>query len=260
MTARDRQTPTGKGSLIEQASITPKTLRWSGAVGCVTPNGQASSGRCRGGLVPEAILQLGQPRFSTFEMPVTLDASALARFRGRWTFTATVAKKPAVLPASTVTTAIARCDNKISNRKAGCVFPSFIPPHIVYAMDDYGRHVQDAIASGLPSLLHRADVATTDANRRRACARLTRPSVEVSCDEYPFASSREGASAGGRPRTFDYCQMPHPTSVYGRRGWSTCFIPVNANAGGGKELARFYSTQRVLVGDAYYVGFPIIAN
>ncbi|WP_416956782.1 hypothetical protein [Streptomyces sp. Agncl-13] len=75
-----------------------------------------------------------------------------------------------------------------------------------------------------------------------------------SCDEYPFASSHEGAASNPLlGRTFDWCQISTLTSRTGP-GWSACMIPAEENTAAGRDDLRvFYNENRVLEDDAFYV-------
>lgn len=44
-----------------------------------------------------------------------------------------------------------------------------------------------------------------------------------------------------------------PTGVTGPTGWSSCMINANDNRSGGAALGAFYSSKRVLHGDAFKV-------
>lgn len=159
----------------------------------------------------------------------------------------------------------ARCDRVYDGKNArpGCVTPYGAPPVLTVPKTDkykpYRNHIVKAQASGLPSLLTRATPAQEKANRRVACQKKnigTRPAPvhddPWDCDEYPFASTAEGAakSPGGR-RTFKGCQMPGRTNVKGRYGYSECYIPHSSNAAGGRQLLGFYQAQRIMPGDQY---------
>lgn len=151
-----------------------------------------------------------------------------------------------------------RCDRALpgNNNTAGCVFTSATPTWAVTsAYPAYKSHVHRAIASGLPSTLTRADSATVTANRNRACGTNVRPTpTNFECDEYPMASTNQGAASGGTVRTFDGCQMDAlPKNVTGATGWSQCYIPANENQSAGIDLSSFYRNQRILVNDKFTV-------
>lgn len=120
-----------------------------------------------------------------------------------------------------------RCDNALPGSSTpGCVFPDYTPVHQYSRTGLYpelARHIADAQGSGLPggpddeALTRLTDRASIDNNRDRACPRADRggyprPATK-SCDEYPMASTHQGAASSppGSARTFDYCQINEPS-------------------------------------------------
>ncbi|WP_425301671.1 NucA/NucB deoxyribonuclease domain-containing protein [Nocardia farcinica] len=96
-------------------------------------------------------------------------------------------------------------------------------------------HVQRAQQSGLPggagSPLHRqASVSERNNNRRVSCPRGNavgdaRKVPGRSCDEYPFASTREGAASNPNGRPFNpECHVPDLGAATGPTGYSVCMI------------------------------------
>ncbi|WP_157838440.1 NucA/NucB deoxyribonuclease domain-containing protein [Nocardia farcinica] len=125
-------------------------------------------------------------------------------------------------------------------------------------------HVQRAQQSGLPggagSPLHRqASVSERNNNRRVSCPRGNavgdaRKVPGRSCDEYPFASTREGAASNPNGRPFNpECHVPDLGAATGPTGYSVCMIdnPQNLLAGG--LLGVFYGRMRVIDNDAFVV-------
>ena len=93
-------------------------------------------------------------------------------------------------------------------------------------------------------------------NRATACpSSLPRPAGR-SCDEYPFASTYQGAFlSGGAARTFSFCQvsLPNPPST-GPVGYSVCMIDAAENSEAGSALnSVLFVPYRILDGDAFYV-------
>jgi hypothetical protein len=95
-----------------------------------------------------------------------------------------------------------------------------------------------------------------DANRATSCPWwLPRPEGK-SCDEYPFASTLEGAAS--RPhlgRTFSGCSLDgiFPLGYPGQgEGWSACMIDARQNSSGGGLLGAFYTRERILDGDQFF--------
>ncbi len=163
---------------------------------------------------------------------------------------------------------IARCDNVLTGYPAGCAFYSNTPT-MVYALagpyPTLARHIQAAQQSGLPGapgtnpLYRTQDTNLINANRNTACpTSLPRP-TGFSCDEYPFATTYEGAfietsdyDAG--PRTWPWCQVtlgaPNSTGPF---GYSVCMINASDNSNGGNALGLFYYYNRVIDDDTFYV-------
>lgn len=154
-----------------------------------------------------------------------------------------------------------RCDNASGGSApvAGCavyyapgqvIYNSFNNPALV-------NHISQAHASGLAGgsvydPIHRTTVASViAANRAAACGGV--PSIQgLSCDEYPFASSYEGAASGGTVRSFPGCVFLDPAGS-GPDGFSRCMIPASENSSGGAILGNTYRQQRILDSDPYFV-------
>jgi hypothetical protein len=163
-----------------------------------------------------------------------------------------------------------RCDEAIGiPGSIGCVYAQKRPVHEIgqTRWPMYARHVQLAINFGLPSVLTRTMIREQqDANRAVACPRS--PSNGTSCDEYPFASTHEGAANPMHPygRTFMilnwnsgyppfYCGINwvSPRAIGDSRGYSVCGIPAVENSGGGTDLGVFYVANRVIHNDQFAV-------
>ena len=139
----------------------------------------------------------------------------------------------------------------------GCVVPTAAPVLVYSKSGTYSTvaiHIGKAQASGLPSSLTRTTNSTTiTANRKRACpSSIPRPTGKQ-CDEYPFASTNQGAySGGGTVRIFSGCYL---TTVAGSGsvGYSRCMVTSTQNSGAGSALGWMYRTQRVLNNDRFTV-------
>ena len=160
-----------------------------------------------------------------------------------------------------------RCDNAIPGTvQPGCVFPDYMPADILDrggAFNELARHIGDAQLSGLPGaypdgvpLKRLVDPVAQNANRTRACPDASaggypRPEGK-SCDEYPFASTKQGAAQPprGPARTFSYCQINEPAGA-GPIGYSVCMIDATQNSVGGSLLGSFYNTNRVIDDDPF---------
>ncbi|WP_216216869.1 NucA/NucB deoxyribonuclease domain-containing protein [Amycolatopsis aidingensis] len=143
------------------------------------------------------------------------------------------------------TTPNVRCDTALPGvASTGCIF-SLYEPVLIYALDgpyyELAQHIRDAQASGLPgaygsgTYLHRlTDSELRRKNRAAACpASLPRPPGK-SCDEYPMASTWEGAHTSGG-------------------GFSRRMIDEDHNSLGGVVQANFYRDNRVLEADPFTV-------
>jgi hypothetical protein len=157
-----------------------------------------------------------------------------------------------------------RCDNAIGAngvrpRRVGCVVPWYASA-VAYSQNTnptLANHVTLAQLSGLPGatfaapLNRETDSATIALNRSLACGDA--PSVpEMSCDEYPLASSEQGLSSGGTRRSFPGCLILSPPAT-GPTGVSACMITASDNNAQGGLMSAFYYDERVLDGDPYRV-------
>lgn len=149
-----------------------------------------------------------------------------------------------------------RCDNNVvASMGKGCVFPSVKP---ILALSKSGTasgvavHVGKALATGLPSTLNRATPAEAVKNRAKACPSSLTRDVGYQCDEYPFASSKQGAASGGSARVPSGCRWA-AVAGSGAIGWSRCQVKSEQNAAGGTQLNKLYLDNRVLPGDQYMV-------
>ncbi|AZS87220.1 hypothetical protein ELQ87_25525 [Streptomyces griseoviridis] len=185
-----------------------------------------------------------------------------------WEFKNTQWAKQPGLNRSQVPTPI-RCDNNTKGvSKVGCVFKDYVPTNVVSLSGlypNYARHIKEAQESGLPGaypdgqpLTRQTDSAEATTNRRTACPQASnggypRP-TGYSCDEYPFASTHEGAASNkDLGRAFSWCQISALTSRTGP-GWSACMIPATENTAAGRDdLRPFYNANRVLEEDEFYV-------
>ncbi|WP_442973055.1 NucA/NucB deoxyribonuclease domain-containing protein [Rhodococcus sp. NBC_00294] len=105
-------------------------------------------------------------------------------------------------------------------------------------------------------------------NRRTACSKRVayRPAPGVGgynaweCDEYPFASTHQGARLDpSNGRTRDWCFIQNlPINIQSPGGWSACYIPKDMNQAGGQLIAPFNRENRILLRaddplDGYFV-------
>ena len=143
-----------------------------------------------------------------------------------------------------VTPLFYRCDKIIPSWPGGCVFPQYTPimtsmlqlPHIaanIRRIQNRGGHY-GRIGDGHP--LHRiTNPRQITANRNFSCPRrLHRPSGK-SCDEYPFASTKEGGN--GVPANSRGSEM----------------VPTVEQNNQRDLIREFYYSNRVLNEDAFWV-------
>jgi hypothetical protein len=238
-----------------------------GDVSGLTIQGSAScSGSCSLDSVdfaPQSALS-GMPGGTAFFDSTSTDPGAVgtATTTMSWWFT-----KPGVVPTQTVTSnpPQVRCDNNTPGLGPGCVFPGYMPVMTYSLSGPYpqlAQHISDAQSSGLPGaypsgqpLSRLTDDTLQSLNRGTACPDSYPRPDSFSCDEYPFASTWQGAwTGGGDPRTFDWCQVspPQPWST-GSSGYSVCMIDAYQNSAGGGALGAFYNSNRVMDGDQFQV-------
>ncbi|MEU6745156.1 NucA/NucB deoxyribonuclease domain-containing protein [Spirillospora sp. NPDC046719] len=139
-----------------------------------------------------------------------------------------------------------RCDDEFEGLLAGCINPAYIPTMTSMTqlpdIADNIRGIQARGGYGVPGkpafALHReADPAEQRENREEACnIRVTgpRPAGKF-CDEYPFASTKEGGNA--------LTGMGH--------GWA--FVPTDQQNKQAGFITGFYKQNRVIDNDPFYV-------
>jgi hypothetical protein len=161
-----------------------------------------------------------------------------------------------------------RCDNALPGYKSrpGCVQERWQPTLGVSQAryPNYFNHIASSQTVGTPRVLHRTtDDAIHTLNRTISCGASKGLPAGYTCDEYPFASTYEGA--GLRPGGFTMsvhtkrldieCYvdwLPKHTNTT-NRSYSACMIPAGENSTGGGDLGEFYRVNRVLDGDAFTV-------
>ncbi|MEV0401068.1 NucA/NucB deoxyribonuclease domain-containing protein [Actinoallomurus sp. NPDC050550] len=162
-------------------------------------------------------------------------------------FIATPSKPPlSPVPGQSRAATRIRCDDLIEGRKAGCVVPDYIPTMTTMAklpkIAKNIRGIQKRGGYGVPgdkarALHHITDEAQQRRNREAMCGRRhtgPRPAGK-SCDEYPFASAREGGGTVGGMGS----------------GWA--WVPAKEQNSQGGLISGFYNADRVLDGDPFYV-------
>ena len=93
------------------------------------------------------------------------------------------------------------------------------------------RNMRDAIRAGKPAQLHRITDKAEIGRKRRAsgCTKMVKPRGK-SCDEYPFASTREGGTYA-----------------------KTLLVPIRENNKQGGLLSRFYKKYGIADGGCFNV-------
>jgi hypothetical protein len=186
---------------------------------------------------------------------------------------------------SMVTSSEVRCDRAMKltattlTSSFGCVNPTYTPSlryKLTGGVADIAEHIQAAQTSGLPG--KRPSAGTTAAwvplrrmystsagksNWWKSCGHIddnrNNPSTD-NCDEYPFASTYEGARTwnSNAPRTFNFCRGMPGGSPYGPYGYSHCYVNAIQNSRAGTQLGNFYSDKtnvgnRILDNDPFFV-------
>ncbi|MFJ5548737.1 NucA/NucB deoxyribonuclease domain-containing protein [Streptomyces sp. NPDC093225] len=139
-----------------------------------------------------------------------------------------------------------RCDNQLRGVRAGCIVKDATPTVDMSGLPKIAENIRGIQARGgygVPGddarALHRITrEATINGNRRAVCSRRVvgqPPSSGLSCDEYPFASTKEGGTALG--------------SFYRGVAW----VPRAEQNSQGGLLSSFYRTNRVLENDPFWV-------
>ncbi|WP_197289844.1 NucA/NucB deoxyribonuclease domain-containing protein [Saccharothrix sp. NRRL B-16348] len=146
-------------------------------------------------------------------------------------------------PPVTFTSEAVRCDTSTPNATAGCALSRHTPTlhYTTAANGELATHIRDAQAAGLPGsptsgrpLTRQTNAALINRNRSIACpSSLPRPPGHQ-CDEYPFASTNQGAYLSG--------------GLYSAR-----MIDENDNEQGGRELNAFYRDNRIVNSDPFHV-------
>lgn len=244
-TARDAKTWASQVKLVEVS-------RSGKAVSGTKAYGSASCvGKCKvtdKDFPAQTISSRAEP-FGQFFMKTTIDTKA-SKQRGTGRSVATIRFRNSdwLTPseAMKLSTVEVRCDNALPGapKQVGCVNLRAVPV-ISYSLTgpwpEIAKHIKDAQADGKPGKYRTTDYLTrlTDKkkitqNRDKSCpSSLERPPGK-SCDEYPFASTWQGAKFSGGP--------------FSRR-----MVKAKQNTDAGRALKGFYTYSRVLEGDRFLV-------
>ncbi|MFB7878550.1 hypothetical protein ACFC06_25165 [Nocardia sp. NPDC056064] len=161
--------------------------------------------------------------------------------------------------------------------RAGCVVQGAEPTIDMTARNvtAHAGHIGYAQSSGLPGkpngtpLTRTTDEPAVQNNRNTTCNRVPGPRPPgQQCDEYPFASTRDGGGGGGPARAYgrvrtDPCaqekipasirMLPIPVPYFDGQGIDMCLMPGRDSMRGGGILSWFYLKNRALDGDQFYV-------
>ncbi len=251
------------GTWAHQFSISQSTASGE-AVGYSVMGAFGCAGACTtsGGTIPVTALTNGVWHdYEAFGDTTATTPGAIGSGQSLWDFN--YVKGSIISDTATMWSPTVRCDRAVPGASLGCVLPDWTPGITYYAASwpTFGPHIVAAQASGLPGgspqnpLNRTTDQVLRDANRTLSCGNA--PSIPLfSCDEYPFASTYQGAvNSGGGPRTYSWCQMtlPGPSST-GPLGYSVCMIDANENSLAGSSMNTvLFMGQRVMEGDPFYV-------
>lgn len=200
-------------------------------------------------------------RYSFVDVPM---AGASVQVKNTTTdFTAKVHFLGSLKATSTTGPLNARCDVHFVAGTQACVFNKASGRHTVNRInqESYYDHLMSAMNSGLPgftygnSLSRTKHQTTVNQNRKISCGASRTPARPTgkSCDEYPFASTLQGAASGTQvARSFTGCGLTDPLRS-GPDGFSRCFINETHNSRGGGHLSAFYAKNRVGEEDPFHI-------
>ncbi len=150
-----------------------------------------------------------------------------------------------------------RCDNNVVwGMGHGCVNDAVILAQTWDTQNwpTVAVHIDRAQETGLDYWLTRAWPTEASANRDKACDHAPQAKPLYSCDEYPYASTKEGASTGGGPmRVLSGCGYKQVAGS-GPSGWSRCQVIATDNTNHGNSLSKFYKENRIIPGDYFGAG------
>ncbi|MFJ3956729.1 hypothetical protein [Arthrobacter sp. NPDC090010] len=257
-----------QATVANQLTILPSSFTGSGAETFVASATPACKGNCKlDGNVPSIAGRKLTPKSEISTESFYTWTGTKARTEQTMTWTISFANPQAGgNPQITAGPGVSyRCDNENGSASAlpGCVVKQSAM-QMTYAKSSwpgFGRHVSLAQGSGLPGAvvpLTRLDANQSPiANRNKACpTNLKRPSG-MDCDEYPFASTKQGAALnGGTGRTFAGCGINdkrYAIGANGAKGFSACMISAAENRSAGAQMGAFWAKYHVLAGDNFYI-------
>ncbi len=255
---------TGIGRIAHQVEVSAYN-GWGEALKASVSGKATASGECTvesssfpsKPVAPLNSWRVGESFFDT----TATNAGDIGRCTTKWTITFLNGAQAPVEAAYTISEF--RCDNATGGRASvGCVVPWF-PSLLTYSQaktPNLVRHVTLAQSSGLPGKTFEAPLKRSTnpvvnvKNRSLSCGDA--PSIAgKSCDEYPFATTRNGLfNNGGTRRTFTDCDLPNIASGTGAKGVSVCMIPEGEQNVQGGTNTQFYRAERMLDQDPFRVG------
>ncbi|MGW5036373.1 NucA/NucB deoxyribonuclease domain-containing protein [Streptomyces nigra] len=240
--ARDVKTWAYQVELMEVSSS--GTLRGVNAAGRVKCAGKCKVSESK---FPSQPMNASKEAVGQFFLDTTIKTSPKGQkgdgqATASWNFT-----KPGATPSNPLSLPMppVRCDNALpGTSKPGCVMPYV--PEMVYSktgeFPELAKHIEYAqTTKNLPGkhgttryLTRLTNKEKIKENRETACPRSLERPAGKQCDEYPFASTWQGAKTGG--------------GNFSRR-----MIDGPQNEDGGRALSRFYLYNRILDKDKFLV-------
>ncbi|WP_156509744.1 NucA/NucB deoxyribonuclease domain-containing protein [Rhodococcoides corynebacterioides] len=258
-------TAPGSQPLLESVQLKWElSCQYGFIIPCYNNGGAAST------IGPQSALALRAGFTTTTRKGAVTPGGGSVNAQSAWRFTSTSAQA-STATGTTGYTPIIRCDAGVGLRNSqGCAY-THVAPELDYTertdLGDFLNHVRAAQDSGLPgayggSTLERVTPTTTiRQNRAGSCGGVTGPRGSgKTCDEYPFASTNQGARVNGpfagSGRTFANCGIQTNNVTLngsGSTGYSVCLIDRGQNSRAGAYLGWFYAKNRVMDGDSFHV-------
>ncbi len=201
---------------------------------------------CRGGCVGPPLwaptLRVGAVDRHTFVIRAPGSATITTTQTPEIIFTHPAAKNGAPVTFSNL--GPARCDSVAVRRTSGCVFSDIIAEYVLHLhgqnVDAVAAHIQRAqrVKPHQFGLIGHSpltrDTSAADQRRNRAAACRHFHSPGLTCDEYPFAATHQGAFF-----------FPRDNRTFG--------VPGRQNSAEGGRRVSMYRTERLLNGDRFWV-------
>jgi hypothetical protein len=219
------------------------------AVGMSASGRATCAGKCKvtDSKFPSQTMSASKDAVGQFFLETTINTATKGQVGEGQASAAWVFNKPGVSQSNEIAlpTPPVRCDNALpGTSRPGCTMP-YIPEMVYNKAGEYpelARHIEDAqnvknlpgkhgTVNYLTRLTNRDKIKQ---NRNASCpSSIPRPAL-ASCDEYPFASTWQGASTGGG-------------------SYSMRMIDAKQNSAGGRALGNFYLYNRIIEKDRFLV-------